>query len=973
MITPRRTRLLRVRGLHAFRQAIVDAVHKADGPRAVVVPTTGAAVQLRRALGRDDEGLVTRDALYDCLLARLSIPPRRLTAFEREAIARTAARQARAQLVEGRDDGAVDAGTTKGTTAGGQDRAGAVAAMLRFYDQLRRQRQSVARFEELLRQALERDAEFDRGASRMLWQTRFLAAAFCAYEERVEASGACDEHTLRGRLAIDSSPSPLRAVIVTVGDWIADPGGLYPADFDLLTRVPGLEALDIVATEAVLGSGFHERIHQWLPGLEEVDVGDTSSVGPRLVVPADASPRWWFTARDREEELIDIVRRTAPEVLRRSAIVYKRPLPYLYLAGEVFGSARIPFRTSDTVPLAAEPAAAALDLVLDVVTSSFTRAAIVALLRSPHFGWAGGAALPREPVAALDRALAKARYLGGVDHLSRLRFDWESAGDHAAALPALRVAIDVARELSPLRELAPLSSHLERILSFLDLRRPAEDRDLTERERRARAAVVATLEALASAARMHDRAPMDVHAAATLVRRSIEEQTFAAAPNADAEAALWLGDDQAARYGEFDGLTIVGLVEGEWPEPPQHNIFFGPSLLSALGWPSEKDSRAGAEARFLDLVGSPSDHVTLSTITLENEALVEAAAVLDQVPRAGLSALPMDRPMAGRVLLEEALSIDPPLLASVDPDVRTWAEARLARSPAADAIFHGQAGPVSRTWSVSAIETYLDCPFKFFARHVLRLQEEPEDEEVMDPRRQGELVHGVFEEFFRRWQARGRRAVTPRNLEDARAMFAEVVEDCLEGLPETEAGLERTRLIGSPAAAGLGDAVLRMEAERPVDVVERLLEQKLEGRFTFETAAGPRAIELRGKADRIDLLDDGTFRLIDYKLGNAPNRRRALQLPIYGLCAEQALAGRAGREWSLSEAAYLAFKGPRRVVPLFSSPGDRERVLSDAQQRLADAVDAIDRGDFPPHPADIYRCETCEYSAVCRKDYVGDV
>ena len=94
--------------------------------------------------------------------------------------------------------------------------------------------------------------------------------------------------------------------------------------------------------------------------------------------------------------------------------------------------------------------------------------------------------------------------------------------------------------------------------------------------------------------------------------------------------------------------------------------------------------------------------------------------------------------------------------------------------------------------------------------------------------------------------------------------------------------------------------------------------------FTIATADGPRTIALRGKADRLDLLADGTFRLIDYKLGWPPNRARALQLPIYSLCAEQRLAGHRGRNWTLGEAVYLAFKGPRRVVPLFSSPADRD-------------------------------------------------
>jgi RecB family exonuclease len=164
-----------------------------------------------------------------------------------------------------------------------------------------------------------------------------------------------------------------------------------------------------------------------------------------------------------------------------------------------------------------------------------------------------------------------------------------------------------------------------------------------------------------------------------------------------------------------------------------------------------------------------------------------------------------------------------------------------------------------------------------------------------------------------------------------------------------------------------------MEAERPVGVVERRLEHPLKGSFVIATASGPRTVELRGKADRIDLLADGTFRLIDYKLGWPPDRSRALQLPIYGLCAEQRLAGYRGQRWTLGEAVYLAFKGPRRVVPLFTTDAAKADVLAKAQQRLSDTIDAIERGDFPPLPEDVYHCETCAFTSVCRKDYAGDV
>ena len=70
---------------------------------------------------------------------------------------------------------------------------------------------------------------------------------------------------------------------------------------------------------------------------------------------------------------------------------------------------------------------------------------------------------------------------------------------------------------------------------------------------------------------------------------------------------------------------------------------------------------------------------------------------------------------------------------------------------------------------------------------------------------------------------------------------------------------------------------------------------------------------------------------------------------------------------------YLAFKGPKRVVPLFANAASRDELLAQAQQRLSDTLDAIERGEFPPTPDDVFRCETCSFAAVCRKDYVGDV
>src|SRR4029079_1541728 len=184
----------------------------------------------------------------------------------------------------------------------------------------------------------------------------------------------------------------------------------------------------------------------------------------------------------------------------------------------------------------------------------------------------------------------------------------------------------------------------------------------------------------------------------------------------------------AARYGEFDDLNLVGLIEGEWPERPKRNIFYPPSLLASLGWPTEKDRRAAVDARFVELLRSAHEQVSVSTVTLDDEALVEPSTLLDEIPRARLVIVESDASTDAPVFADEALMADTVPADVAADDRRPWLTMRLSRTSQESGEYHGRTGVLeSRTWSVSALETYIGCPFRFFAQHVLKLQEEPED------------------------------------------------------------------------------------------------------------------------------------------------------------------------------------------------------------------------------------------------------
>src|SRR6185369_11599188 len=98
--------------------------------------------------------------------------------------------------------------------------------------------------------------------------------------------------------------------------------------------------------------------------------------------------------------------RDDPSEWDRAAVVFKRPLPYLYLAPDTFGAAGIAYQVTDALPLAAEPVIATVDLILDAVESGFAREALTALLRSPHLRCGTADALAfRRAVGDMNRRL----------------------------------------------------------------------------------------------------------------------------------------------------------------------------------------------------------------------------------------------------------------------------------------------------------------------------------------------------------------------------------------------------------------------------------------------------------------------------------------------------------------------------------------------------------------------------------------
>jgi len=481
--------------------------------------------------------------------------------------------------------------------------------------------------------------------------------------------------------------------------------------------------------------------------------------------------------------------------------------------------------------------------------------------------------------------------------------------------------------------------------------------------------VSASLDALAASYRRHNPdATGTVTELSGAVRRWLGGQTFALPSSQEGVRIL---DAQAARFADLDEVQIVGLIEGEWPERPRRNIFYPRALLAELeparpdriDLNAERDQVRGARAMFRDLLGLARSRTRLSTFALESDAVVEPSTFIDELPLFDLATEGETTIPAARAFSYETL-IDDPAATGLP-----WAMARSRNAAREPERFTGEAGDwtLPRV-SVSRVERYLKCPFQFYVGNVLQVEEEPEDENSRSPLQRGRFLHELFETFFHEWQLRGRGRITSREMADARALFTEIAEPALRSLSPAEAALERARLFGSAVGSGIADRVFAMEAERGIEIRERLMEYELDGEFTFTGEDGSsRAVRLRAKIDRVDVLGDGTFRLIDYKTKYVPDRRTALQLPIYSTCVRTSLSTEHGRDIPASEAMYLSFEGPQAVVPLEERGKLFDDLTTSAGHRLVATLDDIARGHYPQRPETKNLCTMCGYVAVCRQ------
>jgi ATP-dependent helicase/nuclease subunit B len=280
---------------------------------------------------------------------------------------------------------------------------------------------------------------------------------------------------------------------------------------------------------------------------------------------------------------------------------------------------------------------------------------------------------------------------------------------------------------------------------------------------------------------------------------------------------------------------------------------------------------------------------------------------------------------------------------------------------------------VERGLSPSALDSLAACPFQFFARRVLGLDEgkPPCRKSEFPAVLRGEIYHEILERFYR---GGGGEADWAARLE---ACIAQVFSE------RGWLALGLYPLLWQAAKDAMTQ-VLReflawdVEDSRRSGLKPTRLEERLEGALAPPRPEALAKLRLHGIADRIDRADDGRWRVVDYKTRwtyGANLRRLALAGKLHQLSVYAELAAKLPGHERLQEACIYALEespeatGRQRVYRYDAAElaEDREAFL----QVLAAAVRLIREGRFPilPEDGEFGVCGKCAYAMTCRKSH----
>ncbi|MFC5476109.1 PD-(D/E)XK nuclease family protein [Paraherbaspirillum soli] len=380
-----------------------------------------------------------------------------------------------------------------------------------------------------------------------------------------------------------------------------------------------------------------------------------------------------------------------------------------------------------------------------------------------------------------------------------------------------------------------------------------------------------------------------------------------------------------ARLRSFDAVLVVGADADHLPSQPHETLFFANTVRRELGL-ATRESRQRQQLR--DLV---------ELLAMNPQVVLSWQAHKDGEPN------PVS-PWIERLQLSLARAAVPAL-----PQRRaTIAEQSLQAMPSA--MPAPAAAPLTPTrLTASAYNSFIACPYQFFARRMLGLASLDELSDLPEKRDYGGWLHQILETYHESLRDQ------PCAPERREALLIDISKKVFDDI------------IGKNAAA-LGYYV-RWQKVIAAYVVWANEREAQGWRFVFGEQAyermlplPERQLTLHGRIDRIDENEAGERAVLDYKTNNLVALNKKLkdhedqQLAFYGLLSDRPVAA----------AHYVALETTKDKIGDVAA-ADYEQAQPALASRITVHMQAIADGVGLPANGVESVCQYCDVRGLCRK------
>jgi ATP-dependent helicase/nuclease subunit B len=551
-------------------------------------------------------------------------------------------------------------------------------------------------------------------------------------------------------------------------------------------------------------------------------------------------------------------------------------------------------------------AAAAIAAWFEVVAARAETVALLDLLKSPFLF--ADVADKAAQVMAIEHALRRANVLGGWDAVTAAMAGAEQARDSLRRIARQAGLFAGRKNLS--EWIAATSAMLEDLGMRASLMNDA-----------AGAQVVAMMEAIEQQCRELEQTFSFAEWRA-FVNLQLEATPFVPPGRDNRVVMLPLN---GAHLRTFDAVLMVGADADHLPSRPTETLFFANAVRRELGLSTREGLQRQQLRDFTELL-SANRIVVLSWQAHRNGEPNAMSVWIERLQlaleRGGAEKLPAHQ---SRMLHERLYPLMPKMPAPAAPQL------------------------LPRKLSASGYNSFVACPYQFFATRMLGLSGLDELSDMPEKRDYGDWLHQILTHYHEAVRDQG------IGLDDREILLKAVSEKIFsDTLDKTAAALGYYVRWQKVIPAYLAWANQREAEGWRFELGERWFEK------TLKWSDGE--ITLHGRIDRIDENDAGERTVLDYKTKNAQSLRDRLrqgedhQLAFYGLLSDR----------PVTSARYVALEAMK------DKTGDAEalRYVEWQQavgEQIVGAMQALAKGAALPASGIESICRYCDVRGLCRK------